>query len=330
MALKKGHRSSWTFYISIIIWALLLAPMVCSAEKAWVSKPITFVVPFPPGGADVMGRILAQALSEELGQKVIVENRPGANGSMGSNFVARAAPDGKTLLMTNLATHAINQLINSNVKYDSVNDFTHIAVFARNSNVLLASPSFKGNTLHDVIAQSRLRPKSLDFAITGYGSSNHMAVELLKRVADIDFNIVPYKGDATAINDMVGRQIDLMFMNYSSALPMVRAGTLRPLAVTATSRSPLLPDVPAMTELGYDVIVDTWLGLAGPANLPKNVTERLNKAVNIVLTRPDVRDRFTSTGMVLIMGTSSDAKEYVQKEIEKWGRVVTTQKIAVE
>lgn len=311
---------------------MLAAPLTVFAQQAWPSKAITLVVPFPPGGqTDVVGRLMADKLSKALGQPVIVENRPGVNGSLGSDLVARAAPDGHTLVVTGPGTHAINQLVNRNVKYDTRKDFTHVAMLTRAPSVLLASPAFKGDAVQDVIAQSKARPKSLNFALTGVGSSGHMSMEMLKQAAGIDFNAVPYKGDAPAIADMLGSQVDLLFVPSAAAAPQVKSGKLRALAVTGKTRSALLPTVPTMVESGLSgVVIESWTGLAGPANLPASVSERLNATANEILAMPDVLERLTAGGMAPMPGSIKDASTFINDEVAKWSRVVKAGNVSID
>jgi len=327
--MKISRRKSLAVCLAGLV---LAAPLAVLAQQAWPSKPITLVVPFPPGGqTDAVGRIMAEKLSKELGQPVIVENRPGVNGSLGSEAVARATPDGYTLIVTGPGTHAINQLVNRNVKYDTRKDFTHIAMLTRNPNVLLASPAFKGNSVQDVISQSKAHPKSLNFALTGIGSSGHMSMELFKQVAGIDFNSVPYKGDTPAITDLIGGQVDLLIVNTASAVPQVKGGKLRALAVTGKTRSPQLPDVPTMVESGLPgVVIESWTGLAGPANLPASITERLNRASNDILAMPDVKTRLAAGAMAPTPGSVKDAVTFINDEVEKWSRVVKAGNIRSE
>ncbi|MCU7370060.1 tripartite tricarboxylate transporter substrate-binding protein [Paucibacter sp. O1-1] len=196
----------------VLVWlASAAATMPAWAQGAWPSKAITLVVPFPAGGqTDTVGRIIGAELARHLGQPVIIENRPGVNGSLGSEQVARAPADGYTLIVTGTGSHAINQLVNPNVKYDTRKDFTHIAMLARTGNALVCGPSFKGASVHDAIAQSKARPNSINFALTGIGASGHLSMELLKQSAGIEVNSVPYRGDAPAITDLIGGQVDLL------------------------------------------------------------------------------------------------------------------------
>lgn len=315
--------------------ALLLAATAAPAlraQAAWPSKPITVIVPFPPGGqTDVIGRLVCDQLARRLGQTVVVENRPGVNGSLGSEQVARAAADGYTLVVTGPGTHAINQLVNPNVKYDARKDFTHIGMLTRAGNVLLASPAFQGKSVADVVALSKARPRSINFALTGIGSSGHMSMELFKQAAGIDFNAVPYKGDAPAITDLIGGQVDLLFVNATSAGAQVRGGKLRGLAVTSPERNGLLPDLPTMAEAGQpEVVAQSWTGLSGPAGLPAALVERLNRELQAILALPEVRERFAATGNTAVPGSPADAQRFVDDEVAKWSKVVKAGNIRIE
>ncbi|WP_026354581.1 Bug family tripartite tricarboxylate transporter substrate binding protein [Massilia niastensis] len=327
--MKISRRKSLAVCLVGMVFA---APLAAFAQAAWPSKMITLVVPFPPGGqTDAVGRILAEKLGKELGQTVIVENRPGVNGSLGSDVVARATPDGYTLVVTGPGTHAINQLVNRNVKYDARKDFTHIAMLTRNPNVLLASPGFKGNNVQDVISQSKAHPNSLNFALTGVGSSGHISMELFKQAAGIDFNVVPYKGDAPAITDLIGGQVDLLIVNSAAAVPQIKGGKVRALAVTGKTRSPSLSHVPTMAEAGLPgVVMESWTGIAGPANLPASVSERLNRTVNTILAMPDVKARLAAGAMVTTPGSVKDAATFINEEVEKWSHVVKAGNIKAE
>lgn len=300
--------------------------------QAWPSKPVTLVIPFPAGGhTDSIGRLLAEHLSKRLNQSVVVENRPGVNGSLGTESVIRAAPDGHTLLMAGIGTLAINPKVNPNVKYDALRDLTHIALVARNPNVLLASPSFPAKDVKELVALAKAKPRSINFALTGIGSSGHLAMELLKQSAGVDFNAVPYKGDAPATTDLLGGQVDLLFLNSVVAVPQVKSGKLRALAVTSGKRNPLLPDVPTLVEAGLpDSESESWTSVAGPAGLPAPIVERLNRDVNAILALPEVQEKFASTGTVAMPGSVADANAFVRAEVDKWARVIKAANMRME
>lgn len=315
--------------LAALVLLVQSASLLAATGGEWPIRPITLIVPFPAGGsADAIGRLLAAKLSGELGQAVIVHNRPGANGSVASDAVAHATPDGYTLVLTSIGTHTINQLVNPNVRYDAQRDFTHISLIARANNVLLASPSLDGKTLRDIVEQAR--HKVLNVAITGYGSSNHVAMALFRQDAGLKLNDILYKGDAVALNDMLGGQVELMFVNTMAALPHVKARRLRALAVTSKTRSELLPDVPTMGEAGFDVVIDAWLGLAGPAGLPTAIVERLNASTAKVLLGNEIRERLAESGTSPLSCSPQEASAFIARELDKWAKVVKAAGIAAE
>ena len=307
-------------------WLCALAGTAAWAQApaGYPAKTITLVVPFPAGGhTDAIARLVAEQLGKRLGQSVVIDNRPGVNGSLGTDAVTRAAPDGYTLVMSGVGAHAINPAVNPNVKYDARRDFTHIALLTRSPNVLLASPGFKGTRIQDVVAMSKAAPRSLNFALTGIGSSGHLAMELLKQAAGVDFNAVPYKGDAPATVDLLGGQVDLLFVNSVVALPHIKAGKLRPLAVTGATRNPMLPEVPTMAETVHpSAVAESWTGVAGPAGVPTAVTELLNREINAVLAMPELRDKLAASGTVVMPSSVAETSAFVRNEVEKWGAVV--------
>lgn len=316
---------------------LLAAAVVCpfstlALAQAWPARAVTLVVPFPAGGhTDSIARLLAEHLGKRLGQSVVVENRPGVNGSLGTESVIRSAPDGYVLVMAGIGTLAINPKVNPNVKYDAARDLTHIALVARNPNVLLASPTFPPRDVKELVALAKAKPRSINFALTGIGSSGHLAMELLKQAAGVEFNAIPYKGDAPATTDLLGGQVDLLFLNSVVAVPQVKSGKLRALAVTSAARNPLLPDVPTLVESGVTVSVsESWTSVAGPAGLPGAITERVNREVNAILALPDVQDKFASTGTIAMPGTVVDANAFVRTEIDKWAQVIRAGNMRVE
>lgn len=310
--------------------ACILSPLALA--QAWPAKPITLVIPFPAGGhTDSIGRLVAEHLGKRLGQSVVVENRPGVNGSLGTESVIRSAPDGYTLVMAGIGTLAINPKVNPNVKYDALRDLTHIALVARNPNVLLASPGFPPRDVKELVALAKAKPRSINFALTGVGSSGHLAMELLKQAAGVEFNAIPYKGDAPATTDLLGGQVDLLFLNSVVAVPQVRSGKLRALAVTSAARNPLLPDVPTLVEAGVPGSVsESWTSVAGPAALPAPIVERLNREVNAILVLPEVQEKFASTGTIAMPGSVADANAFVRAEVDKWAQVIRAGNMRVE
>ncbi len=312
--------------------AAALAPLAAAAQTAYPAKPITLVIPFPPGGqTDAIGRLVGDRLSKRLGQPVAVENKPGVNGSLASDLVARAKPDGYTLVIGGPGTHAINQLVNSNVRYDTRKDFTHIAMLTRGPMLLLASPTLKANSVAEVVALSKAKPDSLNMALTGIGSSSHMTTELLKQSAGVRFNNVPYKGDVPAMTDVIGGQADLLFVPATSAIPFVQGGKLRALAVTGDRRLAALPDVPTMPEAGQPRVINySWTSLAGPAGMPPDIVKKLNDACQAILAEPDFAARLASMSNEATPGVPEQAMGFISAEVARWSDVVKKANIQVQ
>lgn len=312
--------------------AVALSPAAVLAQAPYPNKPITLVIPFPPGGqTDVVGRLIGERLSKRLEQPVVVENKPGVNGSLASDAVARAKPDGYTLVIGGPGTHAINQLVNPNVKYDTRKDFTHIAMLSRAPMLLLASPTLKANTVADVVALAKAKPDSVNMALTGIGSSSHMTTELFKQAASITFNNVPYKGDAPAMTDVMGGQADLLFVPATSALTFAQAGKLRALAVTGDKRLAALPNVPTMAEAGQPHVINySWTSLAGPAGMPADIVQKLNQACQAILAEPDVVARLATMSNETTPGTPAQASGFIAAEVARWSDVVKKGNIKVE
>jgi tripartite-type tricarboxylate transporter receptor subunit TctC len=310
--------------------ASMLTP--AHAQAAWPVRPITLVIPFPPGGqTDVVGRLVGERLSQRLGQPVVVENRPGVNGSLASEAVARARADGYTLVIGGPGTHAINQLVNSNVKYDARRDFTHIAMLGRVPMLLLASPRLKIASVADVVALARASPGTVNVALTGIGSSSHVTTELLRQAAGVSFNNVPYKGDVPAMTDVMGGQADLLFVPATSAVGFAQAGKLRALAVAGDRRLAALPDVPTMAEAGQPQVVNySWTSLAGPPGMPADVVERLNQACQSLLAEPEVVARLAAMSNEPTPGTPAQAASFIAAEVARWSEVVRKGNIQVQ
>ena len=310
--------------------ASMLAP--AQAQAAWPIRPITLVIPFPPGGqTDVVGRLVGERLSQRLGQPVVVENRPGVNGSLASEAVARARADGYTLVIGGPGTHAINQLVNPNVKYDARRDFTHIAMLGRVPMLLLASPRLKVASVADVVALAQASPGTVNVALTGIGSSSHVTTELLRQAAGVSFNNVPYKGDVPAMTDVMGGQADLLFVPATSAVGFAQAGKLRALAVAGDRRLAALPDVPTMAEAGQPQVVNySWTSLAGPPGMPADVVQRLNQACQSLLAEPEVVARLAAMSNEPTPGTPAQAASFIAAEVARWSEVVRKGNIQVQ
>jgi len=312
--------------------AAALMPMAALAQSGYPNRPITLVIPFPPGGqTDVIGRLIGDKLAQQLGQPVVIENKTGVNGSLASDAVARAKPDGYTLVVGGPGTHAINQLVNPNVKYDTRTDFTHIALLGRVPMIMLASPSFKARTLAEVTAMAKAKPGAINMALTGIGSSSHMTTELYKQSAGISLNHVPYKGDMPAMTDLMGGQADLLFVPTTSALPFIQSGKLRALGVADTKRLDTLPDVPTLSEAGQPELVNySWTSLAGPAGLPAEIVQKLNQACQTILAQPDVIARLATMSNQAVPSTPEQAGAFIANEVARWSKVVEAGNIRIQ
>lgn len=307
--------------------ALLLAGLAVAAAGApfaqpYPSKPIRIVVPFAPGGpSDILARTVGQKLTESWGQPVIADNRGGANGSVGAELVAKSAPDGYTLLLGTSGTHGINASLYAKPAYDAVNDFAPLTRIGQVPFLLVAHPSLPVRSARDLVALARSRPGQLSYA--SGGSASLLAAELFRSMAQIKLLNVPYKGAAAAITDVIGGQVPLTFSGVALALPHVQSGRLRALGVTGRGRSPLLPEVPAITESGvpgYEV--STWYGLFAPAATPRALVERLNAELVRILRLPDVRERLASLAFEPLADTPAEFTAVVRAEVVKWATVV--------
>jgi tripartite-type tricarboxylate transporter receptor subunit TctC len=309
----------------------LALPSLGQAVESYPSKPVKLLVPYPPGGAvDIVARTVGQHLSESWHQPVVVDNRPGAGGTIASQVVAKAAPDGYTLIVV-ASGHAINPFLYAKLPYDNFNDFTPISELAYSPNVLLVDAASPFHTLADVIAAARAKPGSLSYGMAGIGTSTHLAGELLKYLAKLDIASVPYKGGAPALNDLMGGQIPLSFNNIPESIGQIRAGTVRPLGVTTAVRSPVLPDVPTIAEAGvagYDTAV--WWGLLGPAGLPGDIVGRLYKGAVEALAAPSVKDRLVDLGAVPLGSSPAEFAALIRSDAEKWAPVLKAADIRPE
>ena len=305
--------------------ALLAAfAMMSHAQAPYPTKPIRIVVPFPAGGTtDILARAVAQKLTETMGQTVVVDNRPGAGGNIGAELVAKSPPDGYTLLMGTVGTHAINASLYAKMPYDHVKDFAPVILVAGVPNVLVVNPSVPANNVQELIAYIKANPGKVNFASSGSGTSIHLAGELFKTMAGVSMTHVPYKGSAPAVTDLLGGQVQLMFDNLPSALPHIKAGKLRALAVTSTQRASALPDVPTVAEAGLPGFDATsWFGLLAPAGTPKDVVAKLNAEVAKWLASPEAREKLASQGAIAAGQSPEDFTRHIAAETAKWQKVV--------
>ncbi len=309
---------------AVALGAGLLASVPAAAQAAYPSKPITMIVPFSAGGTtDILARIVGQALTAELGQSVIIDNRAGAGGNIGGQAAAKSPADGYTLFMGTVGTHAINAALYKKMPFDPIKDFAPLTRVANVPNLLVANPAQPFKTVKELIAYAKAHPGQLNFGSSGSGSSIHLSGELFKAMAKVDMQHVPYKGSAPAVTDLLGNQIAIMFDNMPSAIQHVRTGKLRPIAVTTAKRSPELPDVPTIAEAGVPGYEATsWFGLFAPAGTPPAVVSKLNTAIVKVLAKADVKKKINEQGAEVYSETPEQFSAFIQKESLKWGKVV--------
>ena len=304
---------------------LLLAclPVMAGAQSAYPNKPIRMIVPYPPGGpTDVLGRIVAQKLSESLGQQLVVENRPGASGMIGSEIVAKAAPDGYTLL-TNASIHVINPSLYPKMSFDALRDFAPVSLIAQVPLILVVNPALPAKSVPELIALGKAQPNLLNFGSSGNAAAPHLAGESFKIATGVRMQHVPYKGSAPALTDLIGGQVQLIFDSMPSAMPHVKSGKIRALAVTTAKRSPTVPDLPTIAESGapgFDI--STWYGVWAPVGTPKDIVNKVAAEMAKALQQPAVRERLAALGAEPVGNTPEEFAAYCQSELAKWSKIV--------
>jgi tripartite-type tricarboxylate transporter receptor subunit TctC len=314
------------------VLALCAAFAIDASAQSYPSKPIRLIVTYPPGGgADLMARLIAPKMAETLGQPVVVENKPGAGGQIGAAEVARAAPDGYTIML-DAANHAVNpSLYEGKLPYDMRKPFQAISLLVRFPNVLVVTPSFPVKDVQELVAMAKAKPGTIAFASSGNGSAQHLAGELFRQQAGVDMTHIPYKGGGPALNDVIGGQVPVFFANMASGLPHVKGGKLRALAITGSKRSPALPEAPTMAEAGlagYEVY--EWNAIFAPAGTPTVATARLSEAITKALQAPDVQERVASLGGEIAALNPVETTRFVREQTELWGRVVRAGGIRAE
>lgn len=319
----SSTRRTLTLAAASALGLLALTPLAAQAQ-AFPTKAITIVVPFSAGGTtDILARVLGQFISKDLGQPVIIDNRAGAGGNIGTQLVARAAPDGYTILMGTVGTHAINQSLYPKLAFDPIKDFAPLTRVALVPNLLVANPAQPFKTVKELMAYAKANPGKVTFGSSGSGTSIHLSGELFKQMAGVDLQHVAYKGSAPAVNDLLGNHIAIMFDNMPSAISHVKAGKLRPLAVTTAQRSPALPDVPTVAEAGVPGYEATsWFGLLAPAKTPAPVVAKLNAAILKALADPDVKNKLLEQGAEPAGETPAQFAAFIASETVKWGKIV--------
>lgn len=304
-------------------WLIAALPAIAADAQSYPSKPIRIIVPFPPGGiSDVMSRVFGQKFTDTWNQPVIVENRTGAGGNIGADIVAKSPPDGYTLVMGSIGTHAVNVSLFSKLPYDPVRDFAPVALVIQADGLLVLHPSVPVKTVKDLIALARAHPGQLVYASAGNGTAAHLAGELLKSMAKIDLVHIPYKGNVPAISDLVGGQTSMLFVTLPTVLPLAKAGKLHALAVTGAQRNPAVPDVPTMAETLPGFEVTNWIALFAPAGTPADIVAKLNAEIMRIMRLPDVQSRLVNEGAKFTPNTPHEFAAFVKSEITKWGKVI--------
>lgn len=306
------------------IFVFLVMPAAGLAADAYPTKAIRMIVPFPPGGTtDILGRVAGQKITETLGQQVIIDNRPGAGGNIGTELVAKSPADGYTLLTDPGSTLTINPSLFSRLPFDPLKDFAPITILAAVPNMLEVHPSLPVKNVKELIALAKSKPGELNYASTGAGQSTHLSMELFKTMAGIDLNHIPYKGSAPALTDLLGGQVSLMFDNMPSSLPHVKAGKLRALAVSTLKRSPTMPQLPTVAESGLPGFeVSVWFAVLAPAGTPRDIVAKLHGVLVKALHAPDVKERLSSQGAQAVGDTPEEFTVQMRRDLVKWAKVV--------
>ena len=320
--------------VALTCFTVLAAASIPSsyAQEKWPSKPITYVVPFAAGGTtDILGRLIAQRLSLTLGVPVVVENRGGAGGSIGSDFVAKAAPDGYTLVGGTISSHSINVSLYTKLSYDPVKNFTPVALIGTLPNVLVVNAKSPYRSVADVIAAAKAKPEAISFASAGSGTSQHLSGELFKNMAGVNMLHVPFKGSAPATQALLGEQVTVVFENILAVIPLIQAGKLRALAVTSSKRATSLPDVPTMAEAGlkgYEIV--SWQAIFAPAGTPAPIVQRLATDIAKIIQQPDMKSRLLGQGVEPSGAGPAELGAFQKAEVQKWALLIKSAHIETE
>jgi tripartite-type tricarboxylate transporter receptor subunit TctC len=316
-------------FSAIALGVVLHAP---SYAAGYPEKPVTVIVPFPPGGAsDITARVVVQKMQENFGQPIVVENKPGANGSIGAGQLAQAKPDGYTLLVGSIGVFAINSALYKNMPYDPVKNFDLLTVAVRTPNALVTSPQFAANSVQELIAQLKKQPETVSFASSGAGSSDHLTAALFWQKTGTTGVHVPYRGGAPAHTDLMGGHVNVSFQNLGAISNYVKSGRMKLLAITSDKRDPAFPNVPTMKEAGVDgVEVYSWQAVAAPKGLPADVKSKLEQSLTAALNAPEVRGKLNDIGFEVVANTSAQFGDFLNRELTRWKTVVETGKITAE
>lgn len=311
---------------------LALNAPVWAQGAAYPSRPIKIIVPFAVGGiADTFGRAIGQGMTEAWGQPVVIENRTGAGGNIGAELVAKAAPDGYTLVIGNIGTHAVNVHLFKSMPFDPVKDFVPVAHLLDAEGLLVVHPAVKASTVAEIIALAKAQPGKLSYGSGGLGTTSHLAGEMFKSAAKVDIIHVPYKGNVPAITDLIGGQLTMAFATMPTVMPHVKAGTLRAIAVIGSTRAPSLPDLPTVAESGLPGFeVSNWIGLFAPAGTPKDIVDRLNAEVQRIMRTPEMARRMESEGARFLPMNATQFAAFQKAELERWGKAIREAGIKVD
>jgi tripartite-type tricarboxylate transporter receptor subunit TctC len=320
-----------TVFRALAALAIVLACTGGALAQGWPNRPIRMIVPYTPGGyTDLMARLVGQKISDALGQPIIFENKPGANAIIGTDVVAKAAPDGYTF-GTVIAAHAVNATLNPKLPYDTLKDFTYVSLMSVAPLIMIAHPSLPANNVQELIALAKAKPGELNFASSGVGAAAHLTMEMFKSRTGIDMLHIPYKGTAGALQDVIGGRINVMFDVVGPLMPQVRSGLAKSIVVTAKERIPAASDVPTMAEQGVpDFVSGTWAGIIAPAGTPKEIIGRVAAEAAKALADPALKDKLVEQGIVAVGGTPEEFRAFVAEEIVRWGKVITDAGIKME
>ena len=311
--------------------SMLCASALVGAQDAWPAKTIKIIAPVQPGGGvDLVARLVADRLGKVLGQSIIVENMSGGGGIVGSQAAARAAPDGYTLMLGYVGTHGTNPALRK-LPYDAIKDFTPIAMVGGTPNILVVNPTVPANNLKEFIAYAKANPNTVSYGSAGQGTLTHLAMEQLKEEAGINVAHAPYRGIGPALTDLLGAQTQAVFPGLAAALPHIKAGKLRPLAITGAARHPLMPNVPTLAELGYSGFDGVqWYGIVGPAKMPPALVKRLNTEINKLIVAPELKEKLSGEALEPMPMSPEQFGEYMKNDIAKWEKLVKTRKIEIK